>query len=123
MAFSNASGVGHLGTGNGASAMTDHPHNSQAAAIRQARNAIRLIINGVLRDYDAETLQEDIQDSENSFVTMLFDNLHDELADWEITGTWFHRAEELIEELRAEFLGTAEGNKVAELLVKYDLLP
>jgi hypothetical protein len=92
--------------------------------IRHARHAIHMAVSGALRDIEhmypddgtgAEEMNEDTR--------LLFDNCIDELAEWEIEGTWADRAYAIIAEMTAMLSNDDCPTVIRELLTKHNLLP
>jgi len=83
------------------------------AAIRQARHALHFLISGVLRDAETGVYE----DENENFTTLFFNNLIDEMEDWEVDR--FLEDTKLVQELQAR----ASEPAIAEVLTKFNLMP
>ncbi len=87
-----------------------------AVTIRHARHAVHLLLSGALRDIEAEFGEGEGAAAEQTAVTkQLFNEIIDEIGDWEIADM-----PEMVAEMQARL---GEREDFMKILAEYDLLP
>jgi hypothetical protein len=94
--------------------------SNPAVTIRHARNAIHLLVSGAVRDIEAEFAEVE---SASEPIRALFDELADELDQWEIDGCQARRLDALLVDMQAMLGNPGCSVAVRELLTKHDLNP
>jgi hypothetical protein len=92
--------------------------------IRHARSAIYMVLNGAVRDIESEYESAENPECKEA-IKELFDEVADEIDQWEIAGTQANKLSDLLSEMQNGAIaeGAPGRELVLALLVNHDLLP
>ncbi|HUY05064.1 MAG TPA: hypothetical protein VMV33_17440 [Rhodocyclaceae bacterium] len=93
-----------------------------SVTIRHAAHALDMLINGALRNIEAEFGPEDDAGRRDA-TKALFDKLLGKLVDWDIEGAIVTQQDAMVSQMQTEIEAPIQNMRVVELLNEFNLLP